>query len=174
MKLLTDDIIRLRAVEPDDALIMWEMEQDSEQWIHNGMGAPYSLHNLEEYANNYDADPIRSGQLRLIVERIEDKSIIGVIDLYDISAIHQTAFIGIYIRPAFRNNGFASKSIFLLEEYCRLLLNLRQLGAKVMSGNNGSIRLFERAGYELRGILPQWYKSGKTLSDLMLYTKSFR
>lgn len=171
MKLLSDNYIRLRAVEPSDATVMWEMEQDSEQWTHNGMAAPYSLHNLEEYAQNYDADPIRAGQLRLIVERIDDKSVIGVIDLYDISSIHQTAFIGIYIRPEFRKKGYALKSISLLEEYCRMLLNLHQLGAKIMSENIGCNFLFEKAGYIVRGVLPEWYKSGKQRKDILLYSK---
>lgn len=171
MKLLTDDAIRLRAVEPGDAFVMWEMEQDSEQWIHNGMAAPYSLHNLEEYAQNYDADPIRASQLRLIIERIDDKSVIGVIDLYDISSIHQTAFIGIYIQSEFRNNGYALKSISLLEEYCRMLLNLHQLGAKIMSDNVVSKSLFKKAGYSARGVLPEWYKSGEARQDLLLYSK---
>lgn len=171
MKLLEDNDIRLRAVEPEDARSMWEMENDSEQWIHNGMAAPYSLQNLEQYANTYDADPIRAGQLRLIIERIEDKTILGAIDLYNVSAIHQTAFVGIYIFPPYRNKRYALKSIVLLEEYCRLLLNIYQLGAKILSDNKVSIRLFENAGYELRGGLPEWYKSGKTRMNLLLYSK---
>ena len=171
MKLLTDDIIRLRAVEPDDSYIMWEMEQDSEQWVHNGMAAPYSLHNLKEYSQNYDADPMHAGQLRLILELIKDKSVVGVIDLYEISPIHQTAFIGVYIRPQFRKRGYALKSIALLEEYSYKLLNICHIGAKVMADNLRSVELFNKAGYELRGVLPRWYRSGKSYHDLLLYSK---
>lgn len=172
MKILTDNTIRLRAVEPSDAYPMWEMEQDSEQWIHNGMAAPYSIHNLREYADNYDADPVRAGQLRLIIEHAENGTIIGVIDLYDISALHQTAFVGVYIKPEFRRKGYALKSLALLEEYAYKLLNLYQIGAKVMGDHSQSIRLFEKARYTARSILPDWFKSGNRRIDLIIFTKT--
>ncbi|MDE6340632.1 MAG: GNAT family N-acetyltransferase, partial [Muribaculaceae bacterium] len=158
MDILKNDLIRLRAVEPSDAEKMWEMECDSEQWIHNGMSAPYSLNNLRDYANNYDADPIRSGQLRLIIEKNDDHNVIGMIDLYDISPIHRTAFIGIYISKAFRREGYALLAIGLLEKYCSNLLNLFQIGAKIMDGNVPSELLFEKAGFIRQCILPKWYK----------------
>lgn len=171
MRLLSDDIIRLRAVEPDDAVAIWIMEMDSEQWIYNGMAAPYSLNNLIEYSRNYDSDPFKSGQLKLIIEKIEDKAIIGTIDLYDISSLHQTAFIGIYIDSNYRNKGYALKAITLIEEYCLNLLNLHQLAARIMSTNTASVMLFKKAQYTLRGTIPEWYKSGKTRPDLLLYSK---
>lgn len=99
MTFLEDNILRLRAVEPDDADMMWEVESDSGQWIENGMSAPYSRKNLKDYAETYDADPIRAGQLRLVIERKMNggNETVGLIDLYDISSLWRTAYVGIYI-----------------------------------------------------------------------------
>lgn len=171
MAFLSDRIICLRAVEPQDATAMWEMEQDSDQWIHNTMAAPFSFHNLKEYAENYDADPIRAGQLRLIIESVDSKNILGCIDLYDISPLHQTAFIGIYIKPEYRKSGMGRRAVYLLEKYAHNLLNLHQLGAKIMQPETASVRLFESCDYVLRGTLPEWYKVGKHRIDLLIYTK---
>lgn len=170
MKFLENDSIRLRAVEPDDAESLWEAETDSRQWIDNGMSAPLSLRNLKEYAENYDADPIRSGQLRMICENKEG-AMVGIVDLYDISATGRTAFVGIYIFERFRNNGYAAECISLLEFYAHMLLNLRILGAKIAETNVQSIHLFEQAGYELRGNLPGWLLSGNKSRSLLIYTK---
>lgn len=167
---LEDDQIRLRAVEPDDADVMWEIERDPTQWIDNGMSAPYSRHNLEEYAKNYDADPIRAGQIRLVVElpgSVED-AVVGLVDLYEISPTCRHAFVGIYIRQEYRGKGIAGKALELLEEYAYILLGLRILGAKIASSNTPSIRLFEQSGYTHSGTLKDWLRPGISMH---IYTK---
>jgi len=169
--LLENAHIKIRAVEPDDAETMWIAETDSEQWIINGMAAPFSRQNLIDYALTYDADPFRAGQIRLIIEKKDNGSIIGIIDLYDISALHRHAFAGIYIMPAMRLKGYAEMALNLIEEYAYRLLNLRQIGAKIMTGNNASTRLFKKCGYVLRGEIPAWFHSGNEFKDLMLFSK---
>lgn len=175
MRFLEDDTLRLRAVEPDDADMMWTVETDSLQWMENGMSAPYSRHNLWEYAENYDADPIRSGQLRLVIEKKDTAGCkaIGLIDLYDISASNRTAFTGIYVIPEERGKGHAARALHLLGEYACRLLNLRIMAAKIVDSNNASRRLFEKAGYEYSGKLSDWILSGKETLSLLIYSKRF-
>ena len=161
----------LRPVEPEDALAMWEMESDPTQWIQNGMMAPYSLRNLKEYALQYRADPFAEGQLRLM---LVDKNVaepVGIVDLYDISASNRTAWVGIYIRPAFRGNGLGKKALQMLEDYCRRLLNLRILAAKIASENAASQRLFAKAGYTECGRLRDWLVSADRSQDILIFQK---
>lgn len=171
MKLLSDDFISLRAVEPEDGDDMWEVESDSRQWIENGMMAPFSRHNLRKYAEEYDADPIRAGQLRLVIDGTAENNFIGLIDLYEISAISRTGYVGIYIKEPFRRKGYGSHALKLMEKYASLLLNLREVGAKVAAHNKPSRGLFENSGYILSGELPGWLLSGNTEDSLMIYTK---
>lgn len=168
---LKDEDIRLRAVEPGDAPIIWDIESDSTQWVDNGQCAPFSIHNIEEYVKNYDADPIRAGQLRLMIERNSDRKTLGAVDLYDISAANRHAFIGIYIFPDYRRMRIAEKAILLLETYCRQLLNFNALGAKVSEKNVASRQLFTLCGYSLCGTIPQWLISGNEKYSLCLYSK---
>lgn len=170
MIFLEDDDIRLRAVEPEDADMLWLAERDSRQWIENGMSAPFSRENLRQYASNYDADPIRAGQLRLICEN-NDGEMIGITDLYDISSTNRTAFVGIYIFDEHRKRGYAHKSLALLEMYAHMLLNLRILGAKISETNIGSLQLFESSGYIRNGILHDWLLTGSETRSLIIYTK---
>ncbi|MDE6071861.1 MAG: GNAT family N-acetyltransferase [Muribaculaceae bacterium] len=171
MTFLENNNIRLRAVEPSDAEEMWKMECDSTQWIHNAIAAPYSLRSLREYAENYDADPIRSGQLRLIIETVDSNAISGIIDLYDISAFHRTALLGVYVKQDFRGKGYASQAIDLACSYMKNLLHFHQIGAKIMGTNKASVSLFEKAGFIHRGTLPEWYVSPDKRADLLVYSK---
>lgn len=171
-ELLRNGALRLRPVEPEDALAMWEMESDPTQWIQNGMMAPFSLRNLKEYALQYRADPFAEGQLRLM---LVDKNVaepVGIVDLYDISAPNRTAWVGIYIRPAFRGNWLGKKALQMLEDYCRRLLNLRILAAKIASGNVASRRLFAKAEYIECGCLKDWLVSAGNSQDILLFQKS--
>lgn len=173
MTFLEDDMLKLRAVEPGDAEAMWEMETDSSQWRENGMAAPYSKKNLKEYAEGYDADPIRAGQIRLIAELkdVTCPGIIGLIDLYDISALNRTAFVGIYVKDCERGKGYAFRFLQLIEKYARMLLNLRILAAKVSERNLASRRVFGQSGFILSGNLPNWFQSGPETYSLLVYTK---
>lgn len=169
--LLRNGALSLRPVEPEDALAMWEMESDPTQWIQNGMMAPYSLRNLKEYALQYRADPFAEGQLRLM---LVDKNVaepVGIVDLYDISASNRTAWVGIYVRPAFRGNGLGKKALQMLEDYCRRLLNLRILAAKIASENAASQRLFAKAGYTECGRLRDWLVSADRAQDILIFQK---
>ncbi len=169
--LLENNNIRLRAVEPEDAGVMWDVETDSRQWIQNAMMAPISRQMLVDYALSYDADPFRAGQLRLLVERIRDKAPVGIADLYNISASHRNAFIAIYILPPYRHQGIATEAIALLENYAFKLLNIRHLCAKIIDDNEVSINLFCKCGYLLRGEIPEWYISGNKPRSLIILSK---
>lgn len=163
--------LRLRPVEPADADAMWQVESDSTQWVQNSMAAPFSRSSIAQYAASYDADPFAAGQLRLMVEDTRTGAIAGIADLYEISAQHRNAMVGIYIRPEMRRQGLALQSLALLESYARDLLNLRVLGARIMEGNDASHPLFERAGYRRTGELPGWLQSGSRELSLYLYTR---
>ena len=59
----------------------------------------------------------------------------------------------------------------ILEEYCRLLLNLRILAGKVSETNMASRTMFEHAGYRLEGELKRWLLNGSETHSLLIFTK---
>lgn len=172
MIFLEDDAIRIRAVEPSDADLMWSIEKDSSQWLENGLSAPYSRENLIRYASTYSADPYSEGQLRLVIEgKSEQYSVYGLLDIYDLSAKNHTAFVGIYILPEFRRRNIALNTLKMCENYVLNLLNIRILAAKVIDTNTGSATLFEKAGYKKVGVLKSWIQTGKEFHDMLIYEK---
>lgn len=149
--------ITLRAVEPEDADLMYEAESDPAAWKYSDYLAPMSMEMLRQYALTYDADPLRAGQLRLIAEA--DGRPVGIADLFDISARHLRADTGIYIFPQFREKGVGSDTLLALKEYCRERLGLHQLTATVSEHNDAAIRCFKKAGFAATGSRPDWLRT---------------
>lgn len=170
-RILNDREFYLRPVEPNDAEFMWEVENDSLQWIQNSMMAPFSKENLLDYALNYNANPFSAGQIRLIFQSKKEGRI-GIVDLFEISAQHRTAKIGIYILPSFREKGVSLVALSLLEDYACNILNLRELCADVIETNKKSLALFLKREFVHVGTLNNWILCGNKTFSLLILQKS--
>lgn len=169
--MLTGQKVRLRPVEKDDAtrLLLWE--NDPRHWKVSGTEVPFSMSAILEYI--VQAQHIRShGQLRLIICRVEDSEPVGTLDLYNADFKHLRAAVGILIaEEEFRNRGYASEALELLEEYAYKFLGLQNLHCSVHSNNAPSRTLFEKAGYEQVGRRKAWFLENKEWIDELLYQK---
>lgn len=166
-------LIRLRAIEPSDADMMLCAESDVSAWPDSDICAPYSMEMLKNYASSYSADPFGEGQLRMIVEDSRSGTAIGILDLYDISAVHRHAMVGIYILPDFRNKGFAGAAVSAASDYASRRLNLHSLGAKILTSNAASVRLFKSCGYAEAGVLPSWHFADGSFHDMTILSVIF-
>lgn len=170
--MLHSNRLHLRALEPEDADFMYEVENDAQAWRYSDTIAPLSKRLLRDYAITYDADPFSAGQLRLIITEEGKEKPVGIVDLYDITQRHRHAFIGIYICKEYRGKGYGDETLDLIEEYAHNNLHLHQLGAKVEDNHNIVEDLFKRRGYELKGTLDEWLSlPNGGYSGLKVYTK---
>lgn len=160
-------MIRFRALEPSDADILYDVENNESEWRHGDTLAPYSRHQLYEYALTYDPDPFRSGQIRLVAED-EAGNAVGLLDLYEISAKNRNAFVGIYILPDFRKKGFGEFSLKELREYAFATLGLESLGARILTTNRVALRLFEKAGFKKVGVMMSWQRTAEGFEDVVI------
>lgn len=149
--------VLLRAIEPEDADFMYDAESDPEAWKYSDYVAPLSRELLRQYALTYDADPLRAGQLRLIIEA--GGKPIGIVDLFDISARHLRADTGIYICPEFRNNGLGVQSLIAIKQYCSERLGMHHLSATIANQNDAAKRCYEKAGFQACGTRPDWIRN---------------
>lgn len=170
--MLNSQRLILRAVEPSDVDMMYEVENDEWAWRYSDTIAPLSRNMLKEYAISYDANPFNSGQLRLIAIEKDSGNAVGIVDLYEISQRHSRAFIGIYIFKKYRNKGLAEETIRLIEKFARESMHLHQLAAKVENNHIKSENLFSKCGYEMKGCLNDWLSlpDGK-FTSMKIYTK---
>lgn len=163
---MTGKTVLLRAPEPEDLDILYQWENDTSIWYLSNTLVPFSKHILQEYILSANQDIYAAKQLRLMIVKIEDKKVIGSIDLFEFDPYNLHAGIGILIDEQFRNQGYASEALEILLNYCFNILNLHQVYCNISSENNKSIALFEKAGFVRSGIKKEWIKlKGKWLDE---------
>ncbi|MDE7426465.1 MAG: GNAT family N-acetyltransferase [Muribaculaceae bacterium] len=171
--LLTAAGLRLRALEPDDADILYIWENDSSLWPYGNTMAPVSLNQLRTYIRNYTGTPLADGELRMMIEDCESGRPLGCVDLTDIDARDLHARVGIFVAVKERHQGVASVALRLIINYARTYLNLHQLIALVGTDNEYSHALFRRTGFKSCGNLRSYVRQGKHYSDVLIYQKLF-
>lgn len=161
--------IKLRAVEPRDAALMYEWENDRTNWYVSGTTSPMPLFLIEEFTKPENQDLQKSHQLRLIIELPTMAITIGYVDLFDVDFINRKAGVGILIGAENqRNKGFAKQAIALLKQYAYENLNLYQLFCNVHLSNTNSIKLFESSGFEKTGTLKNWSLKNNHFEDVLI------
>lgn len=151
-------MIKLRALEPTDLPYLYQWENDAAMWADSDTHNPLSQHLLREYIDSQTGDLFRDGQLRLIIEKIDDDRIetVGCIDLFDLDAINRKAAIGMYVAQHARAGGVGSRALNLLEDYAFRILHLHQIYAIIAEDNTACIHLFQQAGYHQSSPLKDW------------------
>lgn len=163
--MLSNHLIKLRALEPDDLDMLYLWENDTELWRYGNNMAPFSRNLLAEYIANYDADIFKSKQMRFMIVSVADGTPVGMIDLYDFDAVNRRAGVGIMIDVAQQSRGYARGALNLLCAYCYEVLGIHQLYATISIDNAPSIALFHDCSFKTCGRLRSWLRRGETYID---------
>ena len=161
--------IKLRAVEPNDATMIYLWENDVENWKFTNTDSPLSMFEIFQLIEEQRV--VReSGQLRLMILESELDTVLGAVDLYNIDFKHGFGTVGILIaEKQFRQKGFALESLQLLGEYAKKHLNLSNFNCGIQSSNIASQRLFEKAGFQKIGERKNWFLVEGNREDEYLY-----
>lgn len=158
----------LRAIEPEDIDVLYNWENDPENWTVSNTQTPFSRFVLEQYITTAHVDIYSAKQLRLMICDTEGKAV-GSIDLFDFEPNHLRAGVGILVaEKSDRRKGYASEALELLINYCYDILNLHQLYCNITTDNESSILLFQKHGFQITGIKKQWTRSGSGYKDELL------
>lgn len=153
---LVNDIVSLRAVDPEDLDFVYALENNPDLWQVGNTYAPYSKFTIREYLENAHRDIYEVKQLRLAICDVYG-DIVGVVDLYDFDPKNRRAGVGIAISSdAQRNKGYGTAALELLAHYAFEHLMLHQLYASIAQDNVASRRLFEKVSFRESGIKTDW------------------
>lgn len=160
--------VRLRAMEPEDLDVMYTMENDPQTWDVTNFTVPYSKFILKQYIESSECDMFADRQLRMVIVRIKDNMVIGIIDITDFVPMHARGEIGIAIRKEYQGNGYAKEALTLLCDYVFGFLYLKQLIVHIATDNEPSIHLFESCGFVRCGLLKEWWRVGACYKDVVI------
>ena len=164
---MNNEKIRLRAMEPEDLDVLYQIENNQKLWDVGTTNVPYSRYALQNYIVSQTNDIFADRQLRLMIENEEGQTI-GIIDIINFEPQHQRAEVGIVIMSEWRMKGYAEVALSKLMDYCRHTLHLHQLYAFVADDNKASLRLFQKTGFVTGAALNDWLFDGHKYHNAQL------
>ena len=157
MVTLQGNTIFLRALEPEDLVFIYHIENDETIWEVSNTQTPYSKFLITQYLENAHQDIYEAKQLRLAICKNESLEAIGLIDLFDFDPKNKRAGVGIIIQNEVdRNKGFGKEALGLMINYAFHQLQLHQLYANIGTENLPSLSLFTTFGFEKIGVKKDW------------------
>ena len=161
--------LKLRALEPNDLELIYEIENDKSLWVYSNTASPFSRHTLKKFIENSHLDIIEHKQLRLVIT--DDEQSYGFIDLYDYDFINRRVGVGIIIFKKYRSKGIGLSSLQLTESFLLEHVPIHQVYANISSTNKESISLFEKSKYVNVGLKKDWIFYNNKFNDELLFQK---
>jgi diamine N-acetyltransferase len=162
--------IRLRALEPEDLELLYNWENNLSYWVVSNTVSPFSKYTLKRYVENSHKSIYEAGQLRLMIDHLNDRVSIGTIDIFDFDPFHMRAGLGILIaNDEYRRKGYATMALTCLVDYCFKTLQLHQLYCNILSNNQESIDLFIKIGFVQSGVKKEWIKTSDGFLDEYMF-----
>ena len=154
-RLLSNETVTLRALEPTDLDTLYRWENDTTLWAVSDTVAPYSREALWHYLQEYTGDIYAQRQLRLMVTLTSDGSPVGTIDFFNFDPLNNRAEMGLFIAAEHRGKGLGRQALDLLTAYARDHIGLRQLYVFIGLDNKACLDLYvacwERTARRFRG-----------------------
>lgn len=167
-RMLNDNVIALRALEPSDLDTLYRWENDTALWVVSDTVAPYSREALWHYLEEYTGDIYSQRQLRLMITMDGDGTPVGTVDFLNFDPLNNRAELGLFIQREYRGRGLGLRALELLTAYAREHIGLRQLYVYIAVDNVVCLKLFENYGYRRVGTLQSWVKRGTVYHDVVL------
>lgn len=160
--------IRLRALEPNDVQLLYQWENNTDNWTISHTLTPFSQFTLKQFITSSIQDIYTSKQLRLMIDELQNFKTIGVIDIFDFDPFHRRAGIGILIDAQYRQMHFATETIALVKEYLFNVLQLHQIYCNILADNEASINLFTHANFSIIGNKKEWILTRDGFQDELI------
>ncbi len=163
--ILFDDAVTLRAIDEDDAPVLFEMINDPEiESSVVGYSYPVSLSQQKKWISDLKND----STIHYAVDY--ENELVGVVSVSSLDFKNRCGDLNIKLIHKVRGKGVATRAMNLLINYCFEELNLNCICADVLEENDASNGLWKKLGFHFDGLLRQRvYKNGK-YHNLCLYS----
>lgn len=149
MTVLQGQAFRLRAwrVGDEDSLVSYANNRNISRWLYDRFPFPYTRKDAEEWIGRAkDQTPLQFFAIEV------DGCAAGGIGLDIGSDVRRrTAAIGYWLAEPFWGRGIVTEAVRLVTDYGFRTFDLVRIGAGIFEGNPASMRVLEKAGYQLEG-----------------------
>ena len=123
-------VVNLRAIEPEDLDVLYQIENDEALWDVGITNVPYSRYTLHDYIAQSAGDIYTDRQVRLMIEN-EQRQTVGIVDIVNFQPQHLRAEVGIVVQKPWRQRHYATAALEKVTAYVHKVLHLHQLYACV-------------------------------------------
>jgi RimJ/RimL family protein N-acetyltransferase len=147
------DLVRLRAVEPEDWEALFEWDADTEiARLSFEIPFPASREATKKWAAEQAVRETKDDSFRWVIEGL-DGEFLGMIETHFCKRRHGTFQFGIGVRREHWRKGYASEAIRLILAYYFRELRYQKVNAHVYSFNEASLQLHRKLGFREEGRL---------------------
>ena len=166
---LRGDKIYLREIRASDINVnyyIWMNDPIVTQFLESRF-YPNSIESLQEYVKQISNNPC---EILLGLFRKIDNKHVGNIKIGNINWIHRVGDMGILIgEKECWGKGYATEAIKIMVDYAFNVLNLHKIIAGCYSPNQGSIKAFQKSGFEIEGTQKKhFFYKGKYIDAILL------
>jgi UDP-4-amino-4,6-dideoxy-N-acetyl-beta-L-altrosamine N-acetyltransferase len=155
--------VTLRRLQPDDRdrLLEWRNLPEVATYM-------YTDHRISEaeHANWFAGAIVDPTRIYWIIEL--DREPVGLANLYDITQVHKRAYWAFYLADSrIRGRGVGSATERFVMRHVFLDLGLDKLCCEVLATNDGVVKMHERYGFQIDGVLRQHVLKGGDRVDVV-------
>lgn len=160
--------VYLRALEPNDYLVSVKWRNDED--IQNMVGGPKYFVSSEREKKWIQDAIFSNDKIVLAICLKENNKYIGNVMLQEFDYINRSGHVPIMIGDKSEwNKGYATEARMMMLKFAFEERGLERIFAYVIEGNEASIRLHEKCGYKIEGVLRKSiYKNGKYYNQTLL------
>lgn len=149
--MLVGDAVCLAPVLLSDAPIFYGWLNKLDVAHANGPYRPMDQMRFDQWFGAISSDPAR---VVFAIRRRSELRLIGYVQIINIHATARSAELGILIgEAADRGQGLGRQALELAVGFCWRDLNLQRIGLMVVGDNPGAVRVYERTGFQVEGLL---------------------
>ncbi len=125
---------------------------------------------FDEYVKTMK-DIVRKG-IKTYYLQDSENNILGKITMFDLNPRNRSAEFGYYFPKENRGKGYGDKlvKLFIEEVFSHIDFDLNKIYATTASGNIGSIKLLEKNGFHLDGVMREHYWLNDGIEDQLCYS----
>lgn len=163
------DAIRLRAIEPDDAAVVyqWNLDSDRARFL-DFVWPPSSLASVQSWTAEASKKKLENDAFAWLIETLESVPV-GTISTHNCDPHSGVFWYGIDIATEHRRKGYAKAAILQVLRYYFDHLRYQKVTVNIHADNLPSLRLHEALGYQNEGRLRRMAFQNGQFMDVFYY-----
>jgi RimJ/RimL family protein N-acetyltransferase len=141
---LEGEDVTLNTVHPADHEFVERTHNDPANRCQAGVPNPWGPSTVSDVVADEDSE---------VLLVCEDGDPVGVVFLQDLDRHARRAELGYFVHPNEHGQGYATRGAALLVDHAFADYDLARVYAEVIAGNDASMRVLEKLGFEPEGVL---------------------